>query len=517
VRKSYVPMVLAGAVVLASGCTSSDMASLNIASYTTTVSPHSQAIGVSSTFQLTQTTETITGGGSHATSGVDAGWTSRTSAVATVSSLGLVTGVSPGTAVIVATPLPTASAAAGAKISADSAFITVLSTGVTVTPAALSLDVGSSGTLVCAYLLGGAAQPGATFAWSSADQTIATVSSTGGVTGVKAGGTTVTCTLNQQTSLKATAAVTVKSSSIAMDVQPSRVPLEVGQTTTLGVTATSGGTVVSNPSLSFSSDNPNVATVNSQGTITGVGTGSANVTVSTPLGGTSFGISTESAATSVTVPVTVTATTTPKVVVTPNPAFVNIGATVQLSMTVNGGAPPNQFYTSADQSIAHEVNTSTGVVSGVSAGATVVRASTVVTSGGVTAGYPGATVIDVQGPPETCAASGTYNVTTSVQFDPNNSSSYIPMPLPLTLTVTNGGAGAVTVTGPAPFVGGTGTINNNCDISITSTNKFGSFPNVKMVVIGRLASGAGNIRLVFQVGTNGALPNNVPLYYALKN
>jgi hypothetical protein len=116
-------------------------------------------------------------------------WSSSAPSVATVSSSGVVTGVAEGSATI------TVTTADGAKTAPCA--VTVSATAVPVTSVALnktsaSLNVGGSETLTAAISPTGATNQNVT--WSSSAPSVATVSSSGVVTGVSAGTAAITVT-----------------------------------------------------------------------------------------------------------------------------------------------------------------------------------------------------------------------------------------------------------------------------------------------------------------------------------
>ena len=107
--------------------------------------------------------------------------------------------------------------------------------------------------------------------WESSDTKVATVSSTGKVTGVKTGSATITCT-SVATGLSATCKVTVGKVSL----NKSKASIEKGKTLTL--TATVNPATLEDKSVTWKSSNTKVATVSSDGKVTGVKTGSAIIT-----------------------------------------------------------------------------------------------------------------------------------------------------------------------------------------------------------------------------------------------
>jgi uncharacterized protein YjdB len=128
-------------------------------------------------------------------------WSSGNSAVATVSQQGLVTGISPGTATIVA-------ALDGRTGSATVTVTRVPVASVVITPAETEVRVGRTVKLVAkAYDAQGKELTGRAITWSSGNTTRATVDQNGTVTGRTIGIVTISATSEGQTG---TAKVTVR-------------------------------------------------------------------------------------------------------------------------------------------------------------------------------------------------------------------------------------------------------------------------------------------------------------------
>jgi uncharacterized protein YjdB len=154
-------------------------------------------------------TATVSVGGTVSVAGTVSGGTASSltysvssgSSYATVNSAtGLVTGSAAGTAVI------TGTAVIDGTTYTDTTTVSVTSnaiTGVTVSPTTLEIAVGSAGTLSATVSPSSASQ---TVAWSSNATGVATVSSSGVVTGMSAGTATITATAGSYT---ATCTVTV--------------------------------------------------------------------------------------------------------------------------------------------------------------------------------------------------------------------------------------------------------------------------------------------------------------------
>jgi gliding motility-associated-like protein len=247
-------------------------------------------------------TTTLTGSGTAATSNA---WVSATTAVATVSSAGVVTGVSAGTSVITYTnnngcaktetitinALPTISgsaevcvgstttltgsgtaAATNPWVSSNSAIASITSSGVmtgsssgtatitytnnngcTITANAVvnSLPTISGSTSVCKFgtlSLTGSGTAASSTPWTSSNTSIATVSSTGSVFGVSSGTVTISYTNNK--GCTETQIITVNGQP-TVSVSPSSATISPGGSQSL--TATGGSTYTWSPSATLSS------------------------------------------------------------------------------------------------------------------------------------------------------------------------------------------------------------------------------------------------------------------------
>lgn len=128
------------------------------------------------------------------------------------------------------------------------------------------------------------------FTWSSSDNAVATVSSTGLVTGVavSAQPVVITATSIDVTTLSATVSLSVVAPPANVTVSSRTVPLPVGFQTQLFPGGTDlSGNPVSGEAITWSSSDTNVLTVDSRGVITAAGVGSAKIRVTAPDG--SFG------------------------------------------------------------------------------------------------------------------------------------------------------------------------------------------------------------------------------------
>ena len=117
-----------------------------------------------------------------------------------------------------------------------------------------------------------------TVTWTSSDQSIATVSSSGLVTAVKEGPVTITATVPGST-VSGTAAITVEDAEpTELSLTPSSVSLLAGTTATLTPSFKPDNVNASGVKLKWTSDNDTVATVDADGVVTAVSDGEATIT-----------------------------------------------------------------------------------------------------------------------------------------------------------------------------------------------------------------------------------------------
>ncbi len=198
-------------------------------------------------------------------------WSSEDPSIATVDGNGLVTGVAEGSTTI--------SAAAGEKKGQGS--VNVGSGGpppasVTVTPATASVPVGGSVQLSAEVLDDDGNVLDVTVTWSSSSTGVATVSSSGLVSGTALGDATITARVKN---VSGTAYVTVVPpvSSVVID-EIGNEPLEVGLTVQLNATAYDLGGLPVDADIAWSSSDEGIATVDQDGLVTGRGRGTATIT-----------------------------------------------------------------------------------------------------------------------------------------------------------------------------------------------------------------------------------------------
>ncbi len=238
-------------------------------------------------------------------------WSSSSTSLATISGIGIVTGISAGTATI--TYILSTGCKATAAVTVNTAPTVIAGASTICAGAASALSDGISGG-----------------AWSSSNTTIGTVGSAGILTGISAGTATITYTLTA--GCMATKAVTVNPLS----------PVTGAGSVCVGATlplsdAVTGGT--------WTSTATTIATVSGTGVVTGVALGSATIVYTLPTGCT--------ASTTVTVSISPTSIT--------GVLTVCSGSTIALSDGVAGGT-----WSSSKTTIA--TAGTTGIVTGVAGG-----------------------------------------------------------------------------------------------------------------------------------------------------
>lgn len=220
-------------------------------------------------------------------------WSSSDVSIATVSSSGSVNAIAPGTATItVAAP----NAGPGGSTPSASATVTVTYAPVataSISPSAPTVTVGSSAQLT-ATLQGASpavtlSPSGRTLSWSVADPLVASVSSSGVVTGIVPGNTTITLTASspgQATPATATVPLTVASVAVARVVlAPLAGTIHVGTLYARSVSAQAldaSNNVLGGRAITWSTSDPSLLAV----TPSSAGSGTATITaLSAPTGG----------------------------------------------------------------------------------------------------------------------------------------------------------------------------------------------------------------------------------------
>ena len=205
-------------------------------------------------------------------------WSSSNTSVATVSSSGVVTAKSAGTATITAT---TNDGGKKATCTVTVKAATVSVTGVNLNKTSMSLLIGGTERLTATVTPSNATNKNLT--WSSSNTSIATVDSNGNVSAIKVGTADITVK-TEDGGKTATCAVTVNPISVTgVSLNQTSLTMTEGDTQTLTATITPSN--ATDKSVTWSSSNTSVATVSSSGVVTAKAAGSATITVTTTDGG----------------------------------------------------------------------------------------------------------------------------------------------------------------------------------------------------------------------------------------
>ena len=242
---------------------------------------------------------------------------------------------------------------------------------------ATSLVVGGSEQLAATLTSsGGVVLSNRAVTWSSSDPTVASITSTGVVTAIKPGVATASASAGGKTS---TIAITVSPVPVAtVTVTPETVGLVLGVTPTKQltvVTKDANGNVVTDRAVAWSSSNPAAATVDANGLVTAVSSGSTTITATSE---TKTGVSA----------ITVTQAPVNAVTLSPGSATLVVGGTQQLTATLtdlNGIVLTGRTVTWASSNPATATVDSNGLVTGVAAGGPVTITATSETKTGTSA------------------------------------------------------------------------------------------------------------------------------------
>jgi len=226
-------------------------------------------------------------------------------------------------------------------------------TGITLNETEVAKPAGS--TLQLKPTLSPAGATG-TVTYSSSDENVATVNDKGLVTAKKAGTAIITAQVGTYT---ATCKVTVTAPTlVGIRLTPNQAGIKVGQTLQLATTFLPEGAVGGD--VSYTSSNPDVATVSNTGLVTGIKAGTVTITV-------------KSGKFSSTNKITVSNIEPTGITLDKSTATVEPGKTVQLKATViPQGAAGTVSFTSSNTSVA--TVSSTGLVTGVKAGTATITA-----------------------------------------------------------------------------------------------------------------------------------------------
>jgi len=327
---------------------------------TMTVSPPTPTVVIGTTTILTAIPRDANG---VVLTGRGVTWSSGTPAIATVSAAGAVTGISTGTVTITAT----------SEGKSGTALVTVVPVPVAtvaVSPLSANVFVGATQTLVAITKdANGQTLNGRVVSWSSSATGVATVSASGVVTGVGPGTAVITATSEGKTGTATIIVLKVPVGTVT--VAPS--PATVGSSQTLQLTATvkdQNGVVVTDRTVTWSSNNSSVAAVSSTGLVT-AGLVTGGTSLSATITATSEGKSGSTV-------VTVTPAPVATVTVSPSPASVKRGSNLGLTVTLldaAGHALTGRVITWSSSDTSRATVNSSGVVHGVAEGTVTITAT----------------------------------------------------------------------------------------------------------------------------------------------
>ena len=336
--------------------------------------------------------------------GIKVVWASADPSIATVSSSGVVTGVATGVVHI-------AASAVGKNAIAEVTVNPTPVASVRLTPPNQNLLVGQTVQLGAETLdADGNVLTGRPVEFTSSNVAVATVSNTGLVTALVPGSAIITAASEGKS---APSSITVSSVPVAsVAVTPTGSQIVVGQTTQLNAEPrdASGQPLVGRP-VSWSSSDPNVASVSSTGLVTAVAPGQATITATSEAaaGTSTIGVSPK--------PVS-------SVIISPGQGSVTVGQTLQLSAQVTDdqgnvltGRPIS--FTSGTPAVA--TISATGLVTGVAPGSTTITATSEGKTGTATVTVTPIPVAKVEITPSTpnVTVGETVQLNVSVQ-GPNN-------------------------------------------------------------------------------------------------
>ncbi len=388
-------------------------------------------------------------------------WTSSAISIATVSSGGLATGVTLGTATISAT---SGTISGSATLTVTAAVLT----SIAVTPTTDSVAVGYTQqfTATGTYSNGTTQNLTSTASWTSSNTSVATIKvHTGLATTLTPGTTTITATsgtISGSATLTVTAAVLT---SIAVTPATASVPAGDGHQFTATGTYSNGTTQNLTSTVQWTSSAISIATVSSGGLATGVTLGTATISATS---GTISGSAT----------LTVTAAVLTSIAVTPTTDSVAVGYTQQFTATgtYSNGTTQNltstASWTSSNTSVA-TIKVHTGLATTLTPGTTTITAASGTISGSATLTVTPAVLTSIsispgsasiaRGTSQQFTATGTYsdgstqNLTTTVSWSSS---------LATVATVASGGSATGVGVGTATITASSGTISATATLSV---------------------------------------------------
>lgn len=200
-------------------------------------------------------------------------WSSDAPAIATVSASGAITSLAPGAAVIAAT-----SEGRRGEAILHVAAVPVATVTVALAPARLAAGDTAQATAVTLDSAGNALA-GRVVTWRSDDTTVATVNASGVVASLTPGTANISATSEARSASAALVVIPPPVASVAIALASSRV-IAGQRTRATATTRSARGAVLLGRPVAWASDDPAVATVDTEGVVTGIAPGTANISAS---------------------------------------------------------------------------------------------------------------------------------------------------------------------------------------------------------------------------------------------
>ncbi len=196
-------------------------------------------------------------------------WSSSDKKIATVDAKGVVTGVAKGTATI------TAKAKDGSGVKAT-CKITVKQPVTKITLSKTSASILRNKTITLKATAGPSSANDKSVAWTTSNKKVATVDSKGVVKGIAKGTATITATARDGSKVKAACKITVKQPVTKITLNKKSASILRNKTITLKAAA--GPSSANDKTVTWTTSNKKVATVNSKGVVKGIAKGTATIT-----------------------------------------------------------------------------------------------------------------------------------------------------------------------------------------------------------------------------------------------
>lgn len=327
-------------------------------------------------------------------------WSSSNTAIAAVTNAGVITGVQAGAVTI------TATSEGRSGTAAVTVTLNPVAT-VTVSPSPDTLGVGTDATLTATlHDAAGLLLANRNVAWNSTNVQVATVSSTGVVTALSPGNTVISA-VSEGKAGSANVVVLARLAS-TVTLTPSSSSIIVGNTLQLTSQVTDPyGNILNNKSITFVSDNRDVATVTAAGLVAAITPGTARITA------TSEGK--VGTATIVVNPLPVG-----KVVISPSSATIFTGTTRQLTaqmQSASGATLPGRSVTWTSGAPTVASVSATGLVTPIAPGVVLIVAVSEGVAGfsTITVQVPAVASVSVSGSVNSILVSGTVQLTATAR------------------------------------------------------------------------------------------------------